>query len=62
MLDFNLWLVRSAMVSVAVTNIGGLFFHPIGRTNGNATSSSSPGLVGNATPNFGMSSTLRLMR
>jgi hypothetical protein len=58
----NRMLTRSAMVAVAVEKTGGLFFHPIGSTSGNATRGSSPGAVGNATPNFGISSTLRAMR
>ncbi len=45
-------LARLAMVSVAVEKIGGLFFHPIGRTSGNATSGSSCRADGNTTPNF----------
>jgi hypothetical protein len=49
-------LARSAMVSVAVEKMGELFFHPIGRTSGKAMSGSLLGGVGNATPNFGMSS------
>lgn len=39
----SLVLARSAMVSVAVENIVGPFFHPMGRTNGRATSFGSPG-------------------
>ena len=56
------WLAMSAMVSVTVEKMGGEFFHPIGRTRGKATSCSSPGLVGKATPSLGMSSMLRLTR
>ena len=55
-------LVRSAMVSVAVEKIGGLFVQPMGRTNGNATSGGSPGSVGKTTPSFGMSCTAMPMR
>ena len=46
---------RSATVSVAVQNMGGLFFQPIGSTIGNATKRGWPGRVGNTTPNLGMS-------
>jgi hypothetical protein len=52
----------SAIVSVAVEKMGGLFDQPMGNTNGNATSGSSPGNVGNTTPNLGMSSMLRAIR
>jgi hypothetical protein len=56
-LDVILALEMSAMVSVPVQKIGGLFFHPIGRTSGKAIGGSSPGRVGKITPNLGMSST-----
>ena len=55
-LDAILLLAMSAM-AVPVKNIGGLFFHPIGRTIGKAISGSSPGRVGKMTPNLGMWST-----
>jgi hypothetical protein len=55
-------LAKSAIVSVAVEKMGGLFFHPMGSTNGNATNFSSPGSEGNATPSFGMSSIFILIR
>jgi len=61
-LEFSRSLARSAIVSVAVEKMGGLLDHPMGNTNGNATSSSSPGNVGNTTPNLGMSSMLRAIR
>ena len=56
------WLARSAMVSVAVEKIGGLFFQPMDKTSGNAIRDSWPGLVGNTTPGFGMSLMLVLTR
>ena len=55
--DAILALAMSVMVSVPVQKIGGLFFHPIGRTSGKAISGSLPGRVGKMTPNLGMSST-----
>jgi hypothetical protein len=50
------------MVSMAVENTSGLFFQPMGKTKGNATNRSLPGAMGKATPNFGMSSTLRAIQ
>ena len=46
------------MVSVAVENVGGLFFQPIGNTRGKATRRCCPGRVGKTTPSLGMSSML----
>jgi hypothetical protein len=56
-LDAILALAMSAMVSVPVQKIGGLFFHPIGKTSGKAIRGSLPGRVGKMTPNLGMLST-----
>ena len=55
-------LAMSAMVSVPVQKVGGLFFYPINRTSGNAIRGSLPGRVGKMTPNLDISSTLRPIR
>mmetsp|Transcript_15619 Transcript_15619/g.35763 ORF Transcript_15619/g.35763 Transcript_15619/m.35763 type:complete len:111 (-) Transcript_15619:340-672(-) len=57
--DRHLALARSALVSVKDENIGGLFFHPIGKTSGNVISCSPGTLDGKTIPSFGMSSMLR---
>ena len=54
--SFRFRFAKSAAVSVAAEKIGGEFFHPIGRTNGNATSLGWFGRDGNATPSLGISS------
>ena len=60
--ELSRWLARSAIVSVAVVKMGGLFFQPMGNTSGKATSFSWPGSVGKATPSFGMSSIFMFTR
>ena len=59
-------LVLSATVSVIVVNMGGEYFHPIGRTSGRATSWSSGSLDsdtwGNNKPNLGTSDGAKSIR
>ena len=55
-------LAKSAAVPVVVLKNGGEFFHHIGSTSGRATRGSLPGLLGNTTPNLGMSPGARLTR